>query len=203
MTDATPHRAYLDRLPVGDRPEVDADRLGVSSIFPFEAEGLRARVLEPPVLPEPPRKGEDGSGDCGACRHGEEQAIWADDDWILLPLREPSAVPVVVTLNPRAHHDLEDLPAALAADLGPLLQRLERAVMAVPGTGRAHLHKWGDGGAHLHVFAFARPLGMLQLRGSCLVLWDDLLPVLDHETWQSNLATVAASMATEGGQVRT
>lgn len=159
MTDATPHRAYLDGLPVGHRLEVDPDGLVGWSIFPFEVEGLRARVLQPPVLPEPPRNGETGPDDCATCARGEQSAIWADDDWMLLPLPEPSAVPVVVMLNPRAHHDLADLPAAPAADLGPLLQRVERAVMAVPGTGRVHVNKWGDGGAHLHGAAGAVPRG--------------------------------------------
>lgn len=191
--------AYLRSLPVGERPTVDPDGLVGWSIFPFEVEGLRARVLEPPELPEPPRAGEDGPDTCSTCQEGEDAAIWADEDWLVLPLPAPTSIPTVVTLNPRAHHDLADLPNSLSRELGPLLQRLERAVAAVPGTGRVHLHKWGDGGAHLHVFAFARPAGMQQLRGSCLVLWQDLLPPLDQATWDRNLGIVAATMAEDGG----
>ena len=191
--------AYLRSLPLGQRPAVDPDGLVGWSIFPFELEGLRTRTLQGPELPEPPRAGEDGPATCPTCQDGESAAIWADGDWLVLPAGEPTAIPTVVTLNPRAHHDLGDLPEALSRDLGPLLQRLERAVMTVPGTGRVHLNKWGDGGAHLHVFAFARPAGMQQLRGSCLVLWQDLLPALDQATWDRNLGIVADAMAEGGG----
>lgn len=45
------------------------------------------------MLPEPPRNGESGPDDCSTCLDGEERAIWADDDWLLLPLYEPGAVP--------------------------------------------------------------------------------------------------------------
>lgn len=31
----------------------------------------------------------------------------------------------------------------------PLLQRAERAVLAVDGAARVHVNRWGDGGAHL------------------------------------------------------
>ena len=34
----------------------------------------------------------------------------------------------------------------------------------------------GDGAAHLHIFFFARPAGFTQLRGTCMAIWDDLLP---------------------------
>ena len=51
-----------------------------------------------------------------------------------------------------------------------------RAVEALPGIARCHVYRIGDGGAHLHVFFFARPEGFGQLRGSFLVVWDDLLP---------------------------
>lgn len=44
MADPTPHRAHLDRLPVGERPQVDPDRLMGWSIFPFELEGCVQRV---------------------------------------------------------------------------------------------------------------------------------------------------------------
>ncbi len=198
--DAT--RTYLASLPVGRRPSIDPEGLTSWSIFPFELDGLRARELAPPELPEPPRAGEHGPDDCSTCRDGEGHAIWADDDWLVIPVAEPSSLPTIVTLNPRAHHDLGDLPVGLARDMGPLLQRLERAVMAVPGTGRVHLNKWGDGGAHLHVFAFARPAGMQQLRGSCLVIWQDLLPALDQGTWDTNLRIVADAMAEGGGSSR-
>lgn len=63
-----------------------------------------------------------------------------------------------------------------------------------------HLNKWGDGGAHLHWVAIARPAGLQRLRGSCLVLWDDVLPNLPEDRHRANLAAVAAALATDGGR---
>ncbi len=62
-----------------------------------------------------------------------------------------------------------------------------------------HVIRWGDGGSHLHWWFFARPAGMMQLRGAFMTLWDDVLPAIDQERWLANLAQVAGSMAEEGG----
>ena len=123
--------------------------------FPFAGE-LRVRDLVPPVASEPPRAGEDASG-CWRCEAGDSDAIWCDGSWVLSPLREPSGMPVVVILSPRAYHDMGDLPPELQAELGPLLVRIERAVASVGGIGRVHVCRWGDGGAHFHVWFIARP----------------------------------------------
>ena len=48
--------------------------------------------------------------------------------------------------------------------------------MSLGGIGRVHVNKWGDGGAHLHLFFLARPAGFLQLRGSNLPEWEEMLP---------------------------
>lgn len=190
----------LPHLPVGERPQFDPDGMPGWEIFPFEHDGLTAKVLDPPVFPEPPRNGEDGPDDCHVCTNPDRQVVWRDEHWALRHQAGPSAVPVILQLCPIGHHDLEDLPDHLAAELGPVLMRVERAVATLPGVGRVHVHKWGDGGAHLHVFFFARPSGLQQLRGSCLVVWDDILPRLDAEVWRANLATVAEHMARDGGE---
>lgn len=57
------------------------------------------------------------------------------------------------------------------------------------------MSKWGDGGAHLHVFYFARPEGLSQLRGTCLAIWDDLLPAGPSEIRDADAADVAAHLA--------
>lgn len=36
--------------------------------------------------------------------------------------------------------------------------------------------------------------GMMQLRGSCLVSWDDLLPPMAQEAWQANVQAIARTM---------
>ena len=47
---------------------------------------------------------------------------------------------------------------------------------ALPDVGRVHLYRWGDGGAHFHVWLLPRPLGMLDAMGHYLPLWEDVLP---------------------------
>jgi hypothetical protein len=46
----------------------------------------------------------------------------------------------------------------------------------------------------------ARPYGRLQLRGTFLSLWDDILPVIPEWQWRENLALVAAWLADFGGR---
>jgi hypothetical protein len=46
----------------------------------------------------------------------------------------------------------------------------------------------------------ARPRGRLQLRGTFLSLWDDILPVIPEQQWRENLALVAAWLAEFGGR---
>ena len=160
--------------------------------FPFTGE-LRVRELMAPITEEPARSGEDGMA-CWRCETGQADAIWSDERWVLSPLQEPSGMPVVVILSPRAHHDMGDLPAELQAELGPLLVRIERAVASVEGVGRVHVCRWGDGGAHFHVWFIARPGRLPQLKGSFVAIWDDILPPLPEALWRENLANVAAAI---------
>ncbi len=165
--------------------------------FPFEGE-IRVRPLRPPG-DEPSRLGEDPT-DCWRCRQGEEDAIWSDERWLLTPLQKPSGLPVIVLLQPREHCDLGDLPPHLAAELGPLIVRVERAVDRVGEIGRVHVGRWGDGSAHLHFWFIARPARMPQLRTSFAAIWDDILPPLPEELWRANLAVVARALAEGGGR---
>ena len=164
--------------------------------FPFEGE-IRVRPLLPPA-DEPPRLGDDPA-DCWRCRLGDEDVIWSDDRWLLAPLSQPSGLPVVVILMPRQHCDLGDIPPHLAAELGPLIVRVERAVDAVGHIGRVHVGRWGDGSAHLHLWFIARPARMPQLRTSFAAIWDDILPPLPETLWRANLAVVARELAGTGG----
>lgn len=183
----------------------DADgRLPVPSLegwdtFPFEGE-LRVKPLLPPEAVEPPRKGED-PGDCWRCRRGLEGAIWYDERWLVTSLDEPSGLPVVVLLQPRAHGDLGDLDDEAAADLGRMLVRVERAVCCVQGVARVHVGRWGEGSAHLHWWFLARPFGFAQLRSSFAEIWDSILPPLPRDVWRKNLTTVASALADGGGVV--
>ncbi len=162
-------------------------------IFPFETEGLRMRGIEDPVLPEPSRRGEGGAP-CWTCTAPDEEFLWSDDGWLVSMAPEPLSVPAL-TLHPRAHLDFDDLTEDQGAQLGVLLVRAQRALGGIPGVGRVHVYKWGDGGAHLHLFLVARPLGMMQLRGMYLSTWMHALPPMPAEQWQAVVDHVAAALA--------
>ena len=163
-------------------------------IFPFEAPGLRMRAVEDPVLSEPPRHGEAG-GRCRTCEDPDEAFVWTDERWLVSMPSEPLAVPAV-TLHPRDHLDLGDLTDEMAAELGVLLVRAHRALASIPGVGRVHVYKWGDGGAHLHVLVVARPVGMMQLRGMYLSTWMYALPPLPADQWRAIATHVAEVLKT-------
>ncbi|GAA1124643.1 MULTISPECIES: HIT family protein [Kitasatospora] len=189
---------YLARLPIGESVPFPADGMPGWDIFPFEGD-IKVKPLKAPELPEPPRDGEDGPADCSQCARPDADFLWTDEHWRLSGPGEPAAVPAIVLLQPRAHHDLADLPPERAAELGPMLQRVERAVMSLGGIARVHQNKWGDGAAHLHVWFIGRPAGMMQLRGSLLPVWDDLLPKVPAEEWRETGRRIAAAMAADGG----
>jgi len=167
-------------------------------ISPFEQEGLCVAPLRPPVVPEPPRHGEDPS-DCSSCRKRDE-GIWFDDRWRLTRIAGVG-VPLVLMLHPRDHYDLADLPDEMAAELGVLTTHIARHVQALPHVSRAHVYRIGDGGAHLHIWFFARPEGQAQLYGSWMVVWDDLLPEYPAAMAEADAANVAdALIASYGGR---
>ena len=166
-------------------------------VFPFESDGLRVVPLAKPVLPESPRYGEDGVN-CQGCE-GESGVLWSDSNWKLRATRESSGAPFVLILEPKLHYDLIDLPDYLAAEMGVLVVHIARAIEALPHIARAHVYRVGDGGAHLHIFFFARPAGFSQLRGSCFVLWDDLLPEIPLEQRDADALEVATSLVKSYG----
>jgi diadenosine tetraphosphate (Ap4A) HIT family hydrolase len=126
-------------------------------IFPFESDGLRVVPLDAPVLPEPARSGEGGV-DCQACE-SDNGVLWSDSRWTLKTTTAPTGAPLLLILGPKQHFDLRDLPDDMAAEMGRLVVHLARAIESLPHIARAHVSKWGDGGAHLHIFFFARPAG--------------------------------------------
>ncbi|HEV2886925.1 MAG TPA: hypothetical protein VGX49_08445, partial [Jatrophihabitans sp.] len=123
-------------------------------IAPFEPDGLRVAPLRPPVLPEPERHGEDPA-ECNSCSKRDE-GIWFDDHWRLTRITG-AGTPLVLMLHPREHYDLADLPDELAGEWGVLITHIARHMQALPYISRAHVHRFGDGGAHLHTWFLARP----------------------------------------------
>ncbi|GAA3286961.1 hypothetical protein GCM10020218_049860 [Dactylosporangium vinaceum] len=191
---------FLAHLPIGEPPTPFAGGIAGWEIFPFTGD-LQIKTLEPAVVPEPPRNGEQSTDDCFVCRDPHGPAVWSDDRWILRHTGGPTAIPAVVLLSPRGHHDFDDLPADLGAELFPLMQRVERAILAVGGVARVHIAKIGDGARHLHWWFMGRPEGLLQLRGSCLDLWDDILPKQPEDQWRAVLREIAETLAADGGTV--
>jgi diadenosine tetraphosphate (Ap4A) HIT family hydrolase len=188
---------YLRRLPIGQRLSTKA--LTGNELWPFD-EDLETVPLEEPRMPEPPRKGEGGL-DCVSCLPLPEMDVWRDARWLVRIPAEPAGLPALAILISREHHDLETLPSELTADLGPMIQRLARAIDRLDDVGRVHVNRWGDGSEHFHVWFLARPKGMWQLRGALLAAWDDLLPRVPPEEWAHTRAAVAMALAEEGGEV--
>jgi hypothetical protein len=82
----------------------------------------------------------------------------------------------------------------MAAELGILTVTIVRAGESVPGVARVHAERIGDGAAHLHVWFIARPAGLLQLRGSCLMDWLDVLPPMPADELDAFARRVAAAL---------
>jgi diadenosine tetraphosphate (Ap4A) HIT family hydrolase len=154
------------------------------AIFPFEG-SLKVKALDDLSLPEPPRAGAGGV-DCRACESGVADALWTDGRWLVRAPHAPEALPSVY-LEPVDHLDLTDLDEEAAAQLGRLIVGVARALETLPGVGRVHVNRWGDGSEHLHVWIVARPAGVLQLRGSSLPDWIDVLPPLSRDLWDADL----------------
>ncbi len=195
----TPEEFYAHALNAADSDRrMPLSRLTAWEIFPFEPDGLRVVPLRKPALPEPSRRGEDGSP-CEACATVDRGEVWQDDRWRLVAFSETSGAPLVLMLQPKSHFDLTDLPDDLAGELGVLMTHIARAVESLPHIARAHVSRWGDGGAHLHVFFFARPEGFVQLQGTCFAIWDDLLPPTPREVRDSDASDVARMLETSYG----
>jgi diadenosine tetraphosphate (Ap4A) HIT family hydrolase len=146
------------------------------------------------VIPEPPRRGEDGGPPCGICTGESTPPLWSDENWTLhAPVS--GSLPGSVWLASRVHVDsFADLPEELAAGFGGVVARAERGILSLGDVGRVHLYRWGDGGAHFHVWLIPRPLGMLEASGMMLPLWEDALPNVPDEELAAAARRVAAAM---------
>src|SRR5262249_56532114 len=136
-------------------------------------------------------EGEEPSS-CVACAATDDAYIWVSDRWRVRATDAPTGLPMVLILESRSHLDLGDLPNLLAAELGVMTVRLERAIRSLDEVASVHVNRWADGPAHLHLWFLARPTGYLQLRGTFLSMWDDILERVDEARWRGNLAPGAA-----------
>jgi len=159
--------------------------------WPFEG-GVQPKTLRSPE-PEPDRDGE-GQLPCDACGKADGEYVWTSARW-RLQVFPPSGLPFVAILEPREHADgPSDLSDELLHEMGILLARVERAVLAIDGVERVHILRYGEGAAHLHWWFLARPTGLRQTASGFAMIWDDVLPLTAEDTWRANIATVAAAL---------
>ena len=181
--------------------------------MPETAEEVYARVVAagqvaPNVLHRPltrsPRFGEEGGEPCIACAEIVDPAriVWEDERWVLIHRGAPSGLPLVLLLNTREHQDFGELDDDLASEMGRITNRLVRIIEHLPNIGRAHVHRWGDGGAHCHVWFVARTERLTGVRGADAINWDDLLPPGPEDVWRADLHAVATKLANWGGDAR-
>jgi diadenosine tetraphosphate (Ap4A) HIT family hydrolase len=157
-------------------------------------EPLVVREPAPRQIPEPPRRGEPGGEPCGICTGRATLAVWSDDDWTLHPPAGGS-LPGAVWIASRQHFDsFADMPDDVASTFAGVVARAERAILALGDVGRVHLYRWGDGGAHFHVWLIPRPLGMVEAAGMMLPVWEDVLPNVSDEALAAAAQRVADAM---------
>ncbi len=193
----------------GDRtlPASPPDGTARWDAFPFViADDARTHPVAPLTDLDRPRTGESSSPcHCagttmpGSIEDGPN-LMWRNDSWQLRRF-ERTGLPIIAILEPIAHHDLPELPDALSRELGLLIVRLAASIETLPSVGRCHVNRWGDGGAHAHVWFFARPLRHPQVTGSVVPLWDDLLPALPDTVRDANAAHVARELVARHGGI--
>lgn len=169
------------------------------SIFPFDGD-IAVRPLEPPAAEERPREGAGGEG-CSRCADPMRNVIWENERWTVCSLEAPTGMPLVLFLMPKEHLDYTDLDDDMAAECGRISVWLTRILEGLDGIGGSHVYKIGDGAEHLHLWFMTRPARMLQIRGSAVPEWDDILPPVPEEIWRADLAEVARRLATHEGRV--
>lgn len=187
--------AFHVRLPFGERLDASALTEGL----PWAFEEITMRPLEPMLVPEKPRNGELDPENCSSCAPSEF-TIWHDDLWQVRAGWDIGGLPFVGAISPREHWLLEDAPHEVLAAYGPLMQRISQAVKSIPGVARCHFARWNDGSAHLHLWALARPAGMMQARGAVLAFWDGMLPAMTKDMGGDYISIVAEALAAGGGE---
>jgi diadenosine tetraphosphate (Ap4A) HIT family hydrolase len=158
------------------------------------SEPLELREPAERTIPEPPRRGEPGGPPCGICTGKSTSAVWSDEHWTLHP-PVGGSLPGAVWIASREHFDsFADMPAEVAATFAGVIARAERAILSLGDVARVHLYRWGDGGAHFHVWLLPRPLGMTEAAGMMLPLWEDALPNVPDDELRAAAERVAAAM---------
>src|SRR5260221_7070168 len=171
-----------------DQPPSPLESLAASPLFPVTGTDLRVKTPLPREATDLTRSGEPGGEPCRSCAASDDEYLWANDRWrVRAGIR---AAVKQVFLETRAHVDMADMSPTEAAELGPMLQRIERAMHARGDVGRVHVHRWGDGAEHFHLWLYGRPFGDRQMLGFGLVLWTMLLPAMTEDDWSAAMASI-------------
>jgi hypothetical protein len=192
-------REFIERAQavVGDDGRLPLGGMADWEVFPFEREGLRARPLEEYAVPEPDRR--KAPEDCKTC------TALGRDDLVLhrgsrLGVIRPGGCNLVFVANvvSLSHEMLDDLDDEGHVELGRLVGRTYAAMKALDGVGNVHVNKWENGTGHLSVTLLARPEGVLQLRGSNLAAWADMLPPTPADELDARAVLVREALANAG-----
>jgi len=168
---------FLQRVQAaaGDDGRLPLGPMASWEVFPFEQEGLRARPLSDVRVPEPDRR--KAPEDCKSCTAlGRDHLVLHRGDRLAVVRPASASLPFVANVVSQHHEPLDDLDDDGHVELGRLIGRTYAARRALDGIGNVHVNKWENGTGHLSVTLLARPLGVLQLRGSNLAAWADMLP---------------------------
>ncbi len=143
------------------------------AVFPYES--VTAAPLTELELPEP--LGDTSPEGCRVCRAQADgtHELWSSEHFAVAR-RASTSLLFWATVAVRSHRTLDELDGDELADMGQVLGRTFRAVSALDGVGRVHINKWENNTGHLLWNVLARPEGVLQLRGSNLPAWADMLP---------------------------
>lgn len=181
-----------DHLDAAGRPPLGG--MADWEVFPFERDGLTPKPLGERVVPEPSR---DRSPDaCGTCKAlGRDDLVLHTGSRLAVIRPGGTSLMFVANVVAREHERLDDLDEAADEELGRLLARTYRALRALPGVGNVQVSKWENGGGHLSVTVLARPLGVLELRGSNLPVWADMLPNIPQDEYDERAEAVRAALS--------
>lgn len=195
MTDSDVPQHHADSpwhrwAPIGETLDASA----VASNAPASSiEAFSLLPLADMLAPEKPRSGEEDPSECHHC-NPSEHTIWANDTWQVRSGFAVPGLPFVAAIAPVDHVLLESAPLAVLSEMGPVLQRVSNAVKRIPGVARCHFMRWNDGSAHLHLWAYARPEGMMQGRGAILPFWEAAFPAMPDDMAREHIDIVAREL---------
>lgn len=187
---------FLDRAraAAGDDGRLAPGGMAGWEVFPFEVYSLRVRPLEEYADPEPDRRKDPA--DCRFCQAlGRPELVLHEGDHLTVIRTGGTSLVFTANVVSREHAPLDDLADDGLAELGLLVGRTHRALQALPKVGNVHINKWENGTGHLAVVLLARPRGVLQLRGSNLPLWADMLPPVPEQQYAERADRVRRALA--------